>query len=146
MDKESVRNFFNKLAPGWDADMIRNDEVIDIILNNAGVSEGKKILDVACGTGVLINDYLKRNVDSVTAIDISEKMLSIAKSKFDAANVRFICGDAENYDFKETFDAIVIYNAFPHFPNSQTLIEHLSRYLNRGGILTVAQPIGNGTM
>ena len=138
MNKESVRKFFNTLAPTWDVGMVHNDAVINTILDNAGVSEGKKILDVACGTGVLINDYLDRKVASVTGIDICEKMISVAQSKFNEPKVTFICEDADTYDFKESFDAIVIYNAFPHFSDAQKLIEHLAGYLNKGGVLTVA--------
>ena len=80
MDKQSVKEFFDRLAPQWDAEMIRSDEIIGLILDNAGVAEGKDILDVACGTGVLIPDYLWRNVRSVTAIDLSPKMVELAKA------------------------------------------------------------------
>jgi demethylmenaquinone methyltransferase/2-methoxy-6-polyprenyl-1,4-benzoquinol methylase len=41
-------------------------------------------------------------------------------------------------DFDEGFDCIVIYNAFPHFPEPARLIETLSRLLRPGGTLTVA--------
>ena len=40
--------------------------------------EGKDILDVACGTGFLINYYLKRNARFVTGVDLSDKMCEIA--------------------------------------------------------------------
>jgi demethylmenaquinone methyltransferase/2-methoxy-6-polyprenyl-1,4-benzoquinol methylase len=70
INQEKIVEFFDRLAPQWDADMIRNDEVINKILDNANVTEGKSVLDVACGTGVLIPDYLERKVSSVTAIDI----------------------------------------------------------------------------
>ena len=52
MHKEVVKEFFDKLAFTWDEGMIKNEEVIKIILDNALVSSGKDILDVACGTGV----------------------------------------------------------------------------------------------
>ena len=51
---------------------------MNIILDNAKVSEGKNILDVACGTGVMIDYYLERKVNSVTGVDFSEKMCEIA--------------------------------------------------------------------
>ena len=64
IETKEVIKFFDRLAPGWDADMVRNDAIIGTILDNAGVTEGKVVLDVACGTGVLIPDYLKRRVAS----------------------------------------------------------------------------------
>ena len=37
IDKKEVIEFFDKCAPGWDACMIRNDDIIQMILDNAGV-------------------------------------------------------------------------------------------------------------
>ena len=138
IEKKDVVAFFDEHAKTWDAEMIRSDEKIARILDNAGVSEGKRVLDVACGTGVLIGDYLKRGVKSVTAVDISPEMVRIAREKFPQENVRIVCGDAETADLGDVFDAIVIYNAFPHFPSPETLIAHLSSLLTPGGRLTVA--------
>ena len=138
MDKKSIIEFFNRLAPQWDADMIRSDEIVGIILDNACVGEGQDVLDVACGTGVLIPDYLARDVASVTGIDISPEMAAIAGKKFPEDKVRIICGDVEEEDFGTLFDRIVIYNAFPHFPEPERLIARLAGLLREGGILTVA--------
>ena len=138
MDKQSVIEFFDRLAPDWDADMIRNDEIICTILDNADVSEGKDVLDVACGTGVLIPDYLARGAGSVTAIDISPKMAEIARKKFPQENVTILCGDVEETAFDRLFDCIVVYNAFPHFPDPERLIAVLAGLLKAGGTLTVA--------
>ena len=71
IDKNEVIEFFDRCAPYWNEDMVRSDEIIDKILDNAGVKAGSRVLDVACGTGVLIPDYLKREVASVTGVDIS---------------------------------------------------------------------------
>lgn len=138
MEKKDVIEFFNTCAPCWDDNMIRSDEIIDIILDNAGVEQGKDVLDVACGTGVLFPDYLKRNVKSVTGIDISPEMAKIAKSKIDNENIKVICGDVEEMEGNELFDCVVVYNAFPHFPNPDTLIKKLSSLVKTGGTVTVA--------
>ena len=142
INQTEVIEFFNRCAPSWDAEMVRSDEKISVILDNAGVRCGSRVLDVACGTGVLIPDYLSRGVSSVTGIDISCEMIRIAESKFSRDNVRFICGDAEKDDVGTDYDAIVIYNAFPHFPEPERLIRRLSRLLAPEGILTVAHGAG----
>lgn len=136
MDKISVITFFNERASEWDDELIRNDGVINTILDIAGVNENSSVLDVACGTGVLFDDYLKRKVSSIDAIDISAEMVKSAKVKHPEINV--ICGDAEEYRFNKEFDCIVIYNAFPHFINERKLFENLTRFLKKGGRLTVA--------
>ena len=133
-----VIEFFDRLAPQWDADMIRNEETITRILDNAQVSAGQSVLDVACGTGVLIPDYLARGASSVTAIDISPKMAEIAREKYAQPEVTVLCGDVETTDFGSRFDRIVVYNAFPHFPDPQRLVERLAGLLEEGGVLTVA--------
>lgn len=138
MNKNDVIAFFDRLAPQWDADMIKSDEIIETILQNAGVQPGARVLDVACGTGVMIPYYLEKNVAHVTAIDISPEMTKIAQGKFPQANVDILCGDVETAEFAENFDCIVIYNAFPHFPEPERLIRRLSTLLNPGGTLTVA--------
>ena len=138
IEKKDVIAFFDERAGDWDAGMVRSDEKIARILDNAGVRPGSRVLDVACGTGVLIADYLRRDVRSVTAVDISPEMIRVARSKYPQENVMFVCGDAETADLGTDFDAIVIYNAFPHFPSPDTLIAHLASLLVPGGRLTVA--------
>ena len=108
MNKQDVKAFFDRCAPRWDADMVRNEAVIETILNNGGIREGVHVLDVACGTGVLFGDYLRRNVASVTAIDISPEMVKIAQSKF--PQVQVLCGDVEDTAFDRRFDAVMVYN------------------------------------
>lgn len=139
MTKQDVIAFFDELAPTWDADMVRSDAIIGQILDRGGVMPGKRVLDVACGTGVLFPDYLARNVESVTGVDISPNMAKIAAGKFpEDPRVRVICGDVQALETARRFDCIMIYNAFPHFPEPEALLEKLSRMLAPGGRLTVA--------
>ena len=130
IEQKDVIAFFDERAGEWDAGMVRSDEKIGRILDNAKVTAGSRVLDIACGTGVLIGDYLRRNVESVTAVDISPEMIRIAREKFPQENVRFVCGDAETAPLGEGFDAIVIYNAFPHFPDPERLHGAASRVSN----------------
>ncbi len=136
--KEDVICFFDSCAPTWDEEMIKCDRKIGIILDNAGVKRDSKVLDVACGTGVLVPYYLKRDVKLVLGVDISPKMIAIAKEKFEKGKVSFICADVEETDIDSDFDAIVVYNAFPHFQDGDRLIGYLSKHLKKGGKLTIA--------
>lgn len=138
MDTKQIISFFNQYAPIWDANMVRNEEVLSTILDNAQVTAGKTVLDVATGTGVLIPDYLARGAASVTAVDISDEMIRIAKSKFQGDNLQILCCDVFDLPCDLQYDCIVVYNAFPHFPNPSALIAHLSRLLKAGGTLTIA--------
>jgi len=137
MNKSDVIEFFDRCAPTWDAEMIKSDKIIGMILDNAEVEAGQDVLDVACGTGVLIPDYLERGVESVTGVDISGEMIRIAREKFPQENVEFICADVENAPLDE-YDVIMVYNAFPHFPEPEELIKSLVGHLAIGGSLTIA--------
>lgn len=136
MEQQEIIRFFDRCAPTWDAEMVRNEPVIAAILDNAGIVCGIDVLDVACGTGVLFPDYLARGVASLTAIDIAPEMVRLAQEKF--PQVKVLCGDVETTEFERKFDAVVIYNAFPHFPEPARLIGHLAEWVKPGGRLTVA--------
>ena len=139
MEKKDVIAFFDRCAPTWDAEMIKSDVKIGKILDNAEVGPGMDVLDVACGTGVMFDYYLQRDVASVMGIDISPEMAKIAAEKYaDEPKVQVICGDVEEFSFDRKFDRIVVYNAFPHFPYPKRLIKILAKLLKEDGRLTVA--------
>ena len=144
MEKKDIADFFDRCAPWWDDDMIRSENIISQILDNGGIREGVHVLDVACGTGVLFPDYLKRGAASVTGIDISPEMAKIAAGKFPEVNV--ICGDVETTEFDRQFDAIMVYNAFPHFPDPAHLIEVLAGLTKPGGRLSVAHGMSRAAL
>jgi len=148
IDKNDVKDFFDRCAKTWDAEMIRNDDIINTILDNCDVRENIHVLDVACGTGVLFEDYLKRSVASVTGIDISPEMIKRAAAGCSDRRVRTICGDIEETDLIELscgmpdllsgYDVVMVYNAFPHFPQPQKLIEKLASLTKPGGRMSIA--------
>lgn len=144
MEKKTISEFFDRCAPWWDADLVRNEDAITAILNNGGIREGVHVLDVACGTGVLFPDYLKRGVASVTGIDLSPEMAKIAASKFPEVNV--ICGDVEEAHFDQQFDCIMVYNAFPHFPDPEKLVETLAGLVKPGGRLSIAHGMSRAAL
>lgn len=138
MNNNEIIAFFDRWAPDWDADMIRDDAKIGFILDAAQVTPGARVLDVACGTGVLFGDYLARGVSSVTAVDISPEMARIAKEKAEGTCITVLCGDAQALDLSGSYDCCVIYNAFPHFTQPEALIARMASLLNPGGTLCIA--------
>ena len=139
LNKKDIIEFFDYLAESWDADMVKSDEIINRILDGAKMKEGQAVLDVASGTGVMFDYYLSRGAKRVVGVDISPKMCQIATEKYsDNKKVEVISADVCEYPFKEKFDLIVVYNAFPHFPDPENLIKCLVSLLNEGGRLTIA--------
>ena len=147
MDKKDVIEFFDRCAPTWDEEMVVNDRIIESILDNAEVGAGQDVLDVACGTGVMFPYYLKRNVASVTGIDISPEMAKIATEKFSGEpKITVVCGDVEQWQPEKKYDRIVVYNAFPHFPNPKHLLKVLADLLKDGGRMTIAHGASRETI
>ncbi len=135
MNKQNVIDFFDKAAAGWDRVNGQNRQAVAFILDHAGLFPGARVLDVACGTGVLFSEYRARAVGQLTGVDISREMIRTAQAKFPEA--RLLCADAETEPLGE-FDCIVVYNAFPHFAEPERLIRKLASELAPGGTLTVA--------
>ena len=135
MDKNSILNFFDSCAETWDAEMIKSDEIINLILDKSEVKKDTRVLDIACGTGVLFDYYLSRGA-KVTGMDLSPEMVKICKSKF--PEIPVICADADTYPFREKFDVCIIYNAFPHFPDPELTVSNLITAIKENGRLTIA--------
>lgn len=139
MNKKDIIDFFDSAAELWDENMVKTQWKTDKILNTAEVFEDCRVIDIACGTGVLIPDYMKRGVSRCVGVDISSKMLDIAREKYKSLeNVEFLLEDAEKLQLTEEFDCAVLYNAFPHFVNPEKLFASVLKSLKRGGRFTIA--------
>lgn len=139
MEKNKIISFFDGKAPVWDkASPISSDDIVNTILDNAGVVKGVSVLDIGCGTGVLVPYYLERDAASVIAVDFSEKMIETAKAKFADPRLKFVCADAETTDFGGPFDCCIIYHTFPHFIDPGAVIANLAKQVKKGGKITVA--------
>lgn len=139
--KKDVISFFDRLAPGWEKDLVVDTEKINAILDTTGVRAGAEVLDVACGTGVLFPFYQQRHVAEVLAVDISPGMARIAAGHA-VPPIRVVCNDIETMQAVNAYDCCVVYNAFPHFADPAGLVEQLSLWLKPGGRLTVAHSMG----
>jgi len=81
----------------------------------------KKILDLACGTGIPTLELARRGYDEVTGLDLHEEMLIVAKRKAEGEglNVEFIQGNALELDFEEEFDAVTtFFSSIMYFDDS----------------------------
>lgn len=139
MDK--MKDFFNNLAEDWDNHSKGDPEKMERIFNTAELKDNSKILDIACGTGVLEEFLLKHNPHSILAVDLSEKMIEKAKSKYKDPKITFLCENVFNLK-NEKFDFIIVYNAFPHFLEPEKFIEHISTLLNENGQFVICHGMG----
>ncbi|MDE6297319.1 MAG: class I SAM-dependent methyltransferase [Muribaculaceae bacterium] len=138
-------DFFDKLAPTWDENEIMSTpERIKDILGKLGISKGMKILDLGTGTGVLI-PYLSEMVGKeglVTAIDLSEGMLSLARKKYsDLKNVEFLKIDFEEEQIPGEYDMAMLYSVYPHLHSPAETMEWLFKMnIKPDGVIVIAFP------
>ncbi len=79
---------------------------IEAALRNVDLESTASVLDIGCGTGLLL-EYVSRAVEIVVAVDFSKKIMAIARQRTCTSNnVHFILADADNLPLKN--------NAFSH--------------------------------
>ncbi len=97
--------------------------------------EGKRVLDLGCGTGERCIDYLKRGATSVTGIDISEKMLAVAKSENKDPCITYLKMPMEDIgDLEGEFDVAISSLALHYVEDFSGVVKNVNRLLCDGGI------------
>ncbi len=95
------------------------------------------VLEIGCGNGhgtKLIRKYF--DIHNLTAIDLDEKMIAIAKEKDPDSSTIYTVMDASNLTFPDqSFDAIFDFGIIHHIPNWKDCINELKRVLMKDGKL-----------
>jgi ubiquinone/menaquinone biosynthesis C-methylase UbiE len=145
----SAKEYFDKAASTWDKRFYtsRLSSFLEKLVPEFGLEAGQNILDVGTGTGVLI-PYLIRAVGpegSVTAIDYSENMIQVCKTKHShLKNVTVELGNIEEDAFPtESFDAVTCFGVFPHLENKEKALQNINHLLKPGGILVIAHALSS---
>ncbi len=142
---QSEIDFFDALAPSWDENEIRSTpERIKHILSELPISNGMYVLDLGTGTGVLL-PYLSDIVGPeghITAIDLSEGMLAIARKKYGhLSNVEFLKLDFEEEQIPGKYDIAMLYSVYPHLHAPADTIEWLFKMnMKPDGVVVIAFP------
>ncbi|MBN2014963.1 MAG: class I SAM-dependent methyltransferase [Candidatus Altiarchaeota archaeon] len=91
----------------------------------------KKVLDIGCGTGSYVLEF-KRNGMGVVGMDVSRKMLKIAKNKVEGCD--FVFGDAKNLPFKDnSFDLVTLITILEYVDDPEKIIQEGKRVLEKDG-------------
>ena len=98
-------------------------------------SEGGKALDVGCGAGGRFIRLLEKSKFSVTGIDVSKEMISLAAKNH--KNHKFVHQDICTWETDETFDFIVAWDSIFHLPlpMQKPVVSKLCQFLAKDGVL-----------
>jgi len=124
---------------GWERVANKYDSVwspltrqfIPYLIEEAQVSAGMSVLDIACGPGYVSNAVRKFGATPM-GIDFSEKMVAIAKQMFPW--IPFAQGDAQNLSSNDaSFDRVLINFGLLHLSHPEQACAEASRVLKSGG-------------
>ena len=136
--RKLVKLAYDKCAKSYleDRDLFKNKKYL--VKLNALVKPKSKILDIGCGAGIPIDEYLVSCGYLVTGVDMSEKQIELAKKNIPTAT--YMVEDMSQMDFSEnSFDVAVSFYAIFHIPRQEhlDLFKNIYRLLKPGGYFLV---------
>ncbi|MBN1599499.1 MAG: glycosyltransferase [Bacteroidales bacterium] len=126
-DKNAIKLYFDNLAGKRDKWKRRNRFYHRILEKHFSfiIPENSKVLEVGCGTGDLLNS-VKSSMG--VGIDFAGSMIEIAKEKY--PHLTFICADATDFTFEETFDYIILSDFLSSTWDIQAVFHNLKKVTN----------------
>lgn len=134
---QESKEYFDSIASKWDNFSVNNPDGVRTAVSLCGIKEGYKVVDIACGTGVLFDEILAKNPSALWGVDLSDKMLEEASKKHTDSRISLWAGDFDEFD-KNNFDIAFVYRAYPHFPDKRAFAKKLCSILKVGGRFIIA--------
>jgi len=116
----------------------QTEQQVEFIVEELGLGEGARVLDLACGRGRISIGLAQRGM-LVTGLDLSPRSLELAQADADAAGVEidFVRRDMRELDADGEFDAVVnVFTSFGYFPTQaedERVLANVARSLVPGG-------------
>jgi len=121
-------------------------DTIDSIVKAAGATYQDRVLDVACGTGVVVFS-LAKTAKEVIGLDLTGEMLQKARKQRHEqgiANVHFELGEAEALPFEDgAFDVTVCRMSVHHFSEPAKSMAEMARVTRPGGRVVIADIVSS---
>ncbi len=140
--KQKSQIAFDKQANSYDSTYYGQhaQKLYNRVIETMNRYEYKNVLDVGCGTGNVLVEILKIKRINIAGIDLSEKMLGIAKKRIgNEADLRN--GDSENLPWNDSrFDMVICTDSFHHYPSPKTVLNEMKRVLTPTGKIIIADP------
>ena len=135
-ERKNVYEVYNEIAV-WYAENRRTElkekKYLDSLI--AHLPAGGLVLDLGCGTGKPMLEYLISKSIHVAGVDASYEILKIAKANF--PSIDFILQDMRFLNLGVRFDAIIAWHSFFHLPatDQPAVFKIFEEHMNPNGIL-----------
>lgn len=141
IDRDAFRNFernaHHRLADSYHAFFVPvTEHAVEPLLSAARVRAGTRVLDVACGSGVVAKHAAKRGA-SVTGVDLAPRMLELAAKFNPDCTFREASVDAMPFE-DGAFEAVVCAFGIGHFPDPPAAVAECARVACAGAVCAFA--------
>ncbi len=137
--------FWDKMANYYDQEEKKDEQTYIKIIEKTKkyLKISDIVLDYGCGTGLISNE-IADNVKVIHAIDISSKMIEIAKGKADEHKIKNI-DYAHSTIFDErykkgSFDVILVFYILHLLEDTHKVMQRINELLRPGGLIISATP------
>jgi ubiquinone/menaquinone biosynthesis C-methylase UbiE len=134
--------FFDAIADKWDGwdDLAALARRMSAGLSHMGLGPDETVLDIGCGTGNLTVALLEQMSSSgrVMAVDISPRMLDVARGKLRDPRVTWHLAEADSLPIPDaTADRVLCFSVWPHLHDQDAVLREFTRVLRPGGRLHI---------
>jgi SAM-dependent methyltransferase len=111
----------------------------------AAFARGKRVLDIACGSGY--GSYLVASSGAafVQGADLSREAIAEARRRFVLGNLSYDQGDLLEFSAPDPFDLIISFETIEHIDDFRKAIERYRQLLAEDGLLLISSPNRNIT-
>lgn len=137
----NVQQSYNLWASQYDTNKNKTRDLEAYALRTTlGGRSFQHILEIGCGTGKN-TEWLQTCAERVTAVDLSEGMLAVARTKITAPHVEFQQADiTQEWHFgAQQFDLITFSLVLEHIEDLEPIFKEVAKALAPGGIVYVGE-------
>ena len=137
--REQARESYNAMSRWYDLFTGSEKRFTEIGIQMLDVQQNESVLEIGCGTGHTLAEFTNKT-RKITAIDLSEKMLNLARGKIGQKNAGLCQADGLHLPFsKEQFDNVFISFTLELFdtPEIPMALKEIHRVLIAGGKIGV---------
>ncbi|WP_226886947.1 class I SAM-dependent methyltransferase [Nisaea nitritireducens] len=141
----NTAKFWNKHAEGYAKRPVGDEAAYErkLALTRARLTPGMEVLEFGCGTGTTALHHAP-HVAHIRAVDISPKMLEIARHKAEAASVGNITFEVADFDSLEAedgnYDLVMAHSILHLLRDRRAAIAKAVRLLKPGGLFISSTP------